>query len=60
IFRKQGKQIMVLDLASQDYRPSGAEVAPEVAAILKNRDPAARFEALRASEHPQARFLWAI
>ena len=60
IFRKQGKQIMVLDLASQDYRPSAAEVAPEVAAILKNRDPVARFEALRASEHPQARFLWAI
>ncbi|WP_235027188.1 3-hydroxyacyl-CoA dehydrogenase family protein, partial [Cognatazoarcus halotolerans] len=38
IYRKQGKQIMVLDLAQQDYRASAAEVAPEVAAILKNRD----------------------
>ena len=60
IFRKDGKQIMAFDPASQDYRPSGAAVAPEVAAILKNRDPAARFAQLRASEHPQARFLWAI
>ncbi|MCP5308910.1 MAG: 3-hydroxyacyl-CoA dehydrogenase/enoyl-CoA hydratase family protein [Zoogloeaceae bacterium] len=60
IYRKQGKQIMVLDLAQQDYRASAAEVAPEVAAILKNRDPAARFAQLRASEHPQAKFLWAI
>ena len=60
IYRKQGKQIMVLDLAQQDYRASGAEVAPEVAAILKNRNPAEKFAQLRASEHPQASFLWAI
>ena len=51
---------MVLDLAQQDYRASGAEVAPEVAAILKNRNPAEKFAQLRASEHPQASFLWAI
>ncbi|MCB1890422.1 MAG: 3-hydroxyacyl-CoA dehydrogenase/enoyl-CoA hydratase family protein [Rhodocyclaceae bacterium] len=60
IFRKEGKQIVVLDLAKQDYRPSGAEVAPEVADILKQRDPVEKFARLRASEHPQARFLWAI
>lgn len=60
IFRKQGKQIMVLDLAQQDYRPSAGEVAPEVAAILKNRNPAEKFAQLRASSHPQAQFLWAI
>src|SRR5690606_35593441 len=43
----------------QDYRPSAQDLDPEVAAILKERDPAKKFAGLRASEHPQARFLWA-
>ncbi len=60
IFRKQGKEIQVLDLAAQDYRTSAGEVAEEVAAILKIRHPAEKFAALRASSHPQAQFLWAI
>ena len=60
IFRKQGREIQVLDLARQDYRPSAGEIAEEVAAILKIRQPGARFAALRASAHPQAQFLWAI
>ena len=60
IFRKQGKEIQVLDLAAQDYRASAGEVADEVAAILKIKHPAEKFAALRASAHPQAQFLWAI
>ena len=60
IFRKQGKEIQVLDLAAQDYRASAGEIAEEVAAILKVRNPAEKFAALRASSHPQAQFLWAI
>src|SRR5690606_5636809 len=32
----------------------------EVDAILKQRDPAQRFAALRASEHRQAQFLWSL
>ncbi len=60
IFRKEGKQIMVLDVAAQHYRPSAGEAAPEVVAILKNRNPAEKFAQLRACEHPQAQFLWAI
>ncbi|GAB4165669.1 MAG: 3-hydroxyacyl-CoA dehydrogenase/enoyl-CoA hydratase family protein [Rhodocyclaceae bacterium] len=60
IFRKEGKAIHVLDLAQQDYRPAAGEVDPEVAAILKIRDPAQRFEKLRAHAGPQAQFLWAI
>ena len=59
-YTKRGKDILVLDLEAQDYRPSAPEVAPEVAAILKERDPAAKFAALRASAHPQAKFLWAM
>ncbi|HEY0309898.1 MAG TPA: 3-hydroxyacyl-CoA dehydrogenase/enoyl-CoA hydratase family protein [Luteimonas sp.] len=60
IYTKRGKDILVLDLETQDYRPSQPEVDPEVAAILKERDPARKFAALRASGHPQARFLWAL
>lgn len=60
IFRKQGKEIQVLDLAKQDYRTSAGEIAPEVAEILKIKNPAEKFAALRASSHKQAQFLWAI
>ena len=60
IYRKEGRAIQVLDLSQQAYRPSAGEVAPEVLSMLKERDPARRFAALRASTHPQARFLWSI
>ena len=60
IFRKVGKEIHVLDLSQQDYRPSAGEASPEVTAILKEKNLAVRFAALRASAEPQARFLWAI
>ena len=60
IFKKVGKEIQVLDLAAQDYRPSAGIIADEVAAILKLKNPAEKFAALRASTHVQAQFLWAI
>lgn len=60
IFRKQGREIQVLDLSLGDYRPSQAVIAPEVAALLQIKSVQERFAALRASAHPQARFLWAI
>ncbi len=60
IFKKAGKEIQVLDLSTRDYRTSSGQVAEEVAAILKIKDPAEKFAALRASAHPQAQFLWAI
>ncbi|MDX9996243.1 MAG: 3-hydroxyacyl-CoA dehydrogenase/enoyl-CoA hydratase family protein, partial [Rhodocyclaceae bacterium] len=60
IFRKQGREIQVLDPALKDYRASTGTVADEVAAILKIKSPAEKFAALRASVHPQAQFLWAI
>ena len=59
IFRKVGKDIVVLDLAAQDYRPADRGAAPEVVEILKTKDPAEKFRLLRESAHPQARFLWA-
>jgi len=60
IFQKRGKDIVVLDLKAQDYRPATGEAAPEVVEILKTRNPAEKFAKLRASEHKQAQFLWAM
>ncbi|MDQ3617643.1 MAG: 3-hydroxyacyl-CoA dehydrogenase/enoyl-CoA hydratase family protein [Pseudomonadota bacterium] len=59
VYTKRGKDILVLDLEAQDYRASAGEPDADVAALLKEKDPAKKFAALRASEHPQAKFLWA-
>ncbi|MGH8164279.1 MAG: 3-hydroxyacyl-CoA dehydrogenase family protein, partial [Rhodanobacteraceae bacterium] len=58
-YRKAGKEIQVLDLVKQDYRPSQQKASDEVAAILALKDPAEKFAKLRVSDDPQARFLWA-
>ena len=60
VYRKQGKQIQVLDLHLQDYRDSGGEVFPDVEDILKLKSPAEKFAQLAAHPHPQAQFLWSI
>ncbi|WP_203322442.1 3-hydroxyacyl-CoA dehydrogenase/enoyl-CoA hydratase family protein [Pseudoxanthomonas beigongshangi] len=60
IFRKVGKDIVVLDLQKQDYRPADRAAAPEVVEILKLKNPAEKFARLRESQHPQAQFLWAV
>ncbi|ALN80462.1 enoyl-CoA hydratase/isomerase family protein [Lysobacter antibioticus] len=60
VYTKRGKDILVLDLKAQDYRASAGELDADIAALLKEKDPAKKFAALRASEHPQAQFLWAV
>jgi 3-hydroxyacyl-CoA dehydrogenase len=60
IYRKVGKDIMVLDLAKQDYALSSAKPSEEVATILAIKNPAEKFAKLRASNDPQAQFLWAV
>jgi 3-hydroxyacyl-CoA dehydrogenase len=59
VYRKVGKDIQVLDLGKLDYRLSEGEADPAVVEILKTRDLAERFQKLRESGHPQAKFLWA-
>ncbi|MCE5232358.1 MAG: 3-hydroxyacyl-CoA dehydrogenase/enoyl-CoA hydratase family protein [Mizugakiibacter sp.] len=59
-YRKAGKDIVVLDLAKRDYRPSEQKPSDEVAAILAIKDPAEKFAKLRASNDKQAQFLWAM
>ncbi len=58
-YKKVGKDIVVLDVAKQDFRPSEQKPSDEVAAILAIKDPAEKFGKLRASSDPQAQFLWA-
>ena len=58
IYANKGKQ--VLDTATGAYRDAGAKPDEAVQAILKIKNPAEKFAALRASSHPQAQFLWAI
>ncbi len=58
LYRREGKEIKVLDVAKQDYVASGAKVDPGVEAILKLKDPAEKFAQLRKSAHPQAQLVW--
>jgi 3-hydroxyacyl-CoA dehydrogenase len=59
IYRKKGDDLRVLDPSSGEYVAAGAKADPAVTAILKLEDPAQKLERLRASEHPEAQFLWA-
>ena len=58
-YRKAGKDIVVLDVETQDYRASAQKASDTVAAILAIKDPAEKFARLRADADPQAQFLWA-
>jgi 3-hydroxyacyl-CoA dehydrogenase len=60
VYRKAGKDILVLDVGKRDYRPSAQETSTDVAAILAIRDPAEKFAKLRAADDAQAQFLWAM
>lgn len=60
IYKKAGKDIFVLDLGKQDYRPSDQKASDATAKILAIKNPAEKFEKLRASKDPQAQFLWAM
>ena len=60
VYRKVGKEIQVLDLAAQDYRPAKGEADAEIQTILKNKNWPEKLTQLRTSKHPQAQFLWAI
>ena len=60
VYQKVGRDIHVLDPASGAYRASEGRADERIVEILKEKDVAKRFEALHSSDHPQARFLWAV
>ena len=59
-YRKDGKTIKVLDPKKQDYVESTGAADELIGRILKKKDPAERLKLLRETDHPQAKFLWAI
>jgi 3-hydroxyacyl-CoA dehydrogenase len=60
IYQKVGKEIRVLDLNTNEYRVSDAQVDEGVKHILRERDWAKKLAGLRGNAHPQAQFLWAV
>lgn len=60
VYQKQGKEIHVLNPDTDTYQLAQSEVDSEIEALLKQKDPVARFVALHDHSHPQARFLWAV
>ena len=60
VYKKVGKEIHVLDVATHSYKLSDGKADDEVKDILRERDWAKKIAALRASKNPQAQFLWSI
>ncbi len=60
VYKKIGKEIHVLDIAQNAYRHSVGEVEKDIKHLLKYNTPTEKFAALRASQYPQAEFLWSI
>jgi len=58
-YRKEGKSIKVLDPKQGDYVDGGGKADELVGRILK-KPLAERLALLRSTDHPQAKFLWAI
>jgi 3-hydroxyacyl-CoA dehydrogenase len=60
VYQKVGKDIQVLDLATQQYRVSDGKADDGVKEILRERDWSVKLSKLRASTDPQAQFVWSI
>jgi len=60
VYKKVGKEIHVLDVATHTYKVSDGKADDSVKDILRERDWSKKLAALRDSKHPQAQFLWAI
>ena len=58
LYRREGKEIKALDVATLDYVSSVSKADPGVETILKLKDPAEKFARLRSSSHPQAQLVW--
>jgi 3-hydroxyacyl-CoA dehydrogenase len=59
-YKKEGKSIKVLDPKRAEYVDSAGKADELVVRILKKKDAAERLKLLRETDHPQAKFLWAI
>ena len=59
LYLKDKDGIKVLDLETNEYRPSDKKADKEVLEILAEKDWAKKLEALRNSDNQQAQFVWA-
>lgn len=57
-YKNRGKQVFSLE--TNDYVAADGKISAEVQQIISERDMATRMQALRDSDDPQAKFLWAI
>ena len=60
LYRRGTDGVQVWDARRGDYRPLNNTLAASLRGALAITEPAERWAALRADEHPQARFLWAM
>ncbi len=60
VYKKVGKEIHVLDVASHSYKLSAGKADDAVKDILRERDWAKKLAGLRDSKNPQAQFLWSL
>ncbi len=58
IYQKRGEDIYVYQPQKSDYRLASQKADPQILAVLKQNNWLETITALRASEHPQAQFLW--
>ncbi len=60
VYLKKGRDILVLDLQSGEYRPTDASVDETLLGLLKSRDPGALLKLRALEDNPQAQFLWSV
>ncbi len=60
VYKKVGKEIHVLDVATHTYKLSEGKADDAVKDILRERDWSKKLAALRDSKNPQAQFLWSV
>lgn len=59
-YQKKPDGLYVYDLDLKTYRLKNQKADPEVLKIFENKNWGERFKQLAASNHPQAKFVWAI
>ena len=61
VYKKKGRDILVLDTESGEYRAQNVELDPRVVDIMKKGQPQDRLTDLHGlTDSPQAQFLWSI
>ncbi|MCF6300532.1 MAG: 3-hydroxyacyl-CoA dehydrogenase/enoyl-CoA hydratase family protein [Proteobacteria bacterium] len=61
VYLKKGRDILVLNTETGEYRTSHAVIEPDILAVMKKTAPHERLHKLRAmKDSPQAQFLWSI